>query len=110
MIFLQQIPVFITACVTFSPFKDCSRGSIYERSAAYQFNRSYRHLLLHRVGIMITAFMLFCGFGALTEMYNLMWLYAPSYVVASLCFVQIPVLLFGYMYLSYWTQWNGGLK
>ena len=48
--------------------------------------------------------------GALTEMYKIVWLYVPSYVAFTLCFVQIPVLLFGYMFLSRWPQWNGGLK
>ena len=94
----------------YAPFKDCSQGTIHERSAAYRFNRSCRHLLLHRAGIVFTVMMVFYGMGALTEMYKLVWLYVPSYVAGALCFVQIPFLLFGYMYLSYWTQWNSGLE
>jgi hypothetical protein len=110
MTWIKKMQALFSAFILYSPFKDCSRGSIHERSAAYRFNREHRHLLLERAMQMCTATMLFYGMGALTEMYKLVWLYTPSYVAVALCFVQIPVLLFGYIYLSRWTQWNSGPK
>ena len=61
-------------------------------------------------GYMSAAAILFYGFGALTERYQLIWLCAPSYVAVALCVVQIPVFLYAYMYFSKWQQWNSGLK
>ena len=95
---------------TFAPFKDCTRGSIYEKSAVYRFNCAHKHLLLERSGHMGVAAILFYGFGMLTEAYHLIWLCAPSYIAVALCFVQIPVFLYGYLYLSKWQHWNSGMK
>ena len=110
MAWLKKYRKVIVDFLTFALFKDCARGTIYEKSAAYRFNCAHKHLLLERNEHMSAAAILFYGFGALTERYQLIWLCAPSYVAVALCVVQIPVFLYAYMYFSKWQHWNSGLK
>ena len=105
----QLIIDFLHQTFSSAHLKDCSRGGVYEKRAAYQHNRAQRPMLLKRMVNSLVLSILLYAFGFIADITSFHWAAASFFIGMTLSLIQTIILGYGYLYLGKWSHWNSGM-